>query len=191
MLIAIGVNNTAVALLLIKFVIIATVINKIDRIEVISRPDVVSIMVSDINIAPPVSCNAIDSMMVDATRRYILRSSADIASLTLTTLKISIRVAPITAAAAILNSPVEAKKIVKRNISLALTARCFDGRYIADHSIGNISLIPLSDLSASSDPLKRKLSPALSFKFCNDSRSALLFLCIPITLQFESFSKFV
>jgi hypothetical protein len=80
-------------------------------------------------------------------------------------LKISIRAAPITAAAVILKIPVDAKKIVNRKISLALTAKRCDGRYIADHSIGKISLIPLRDLNDLSDPFNNNVFPGPSFEF--------------------------
>ena len=123
-----GVKSTAVALLLIKLVIIATTINNIDRTELTERFFVRLVIVSDMNIAPPVSCKAIESIIVEATRRYTLKSRAETASLILRTLKTNINAAPITAAAVILKIPVEAKKTVNKNINLALTANTFDVR---------------------------------------------------------------
>ena len=105
-----------------------TTINKIDRTELIERFFVRPVIVSDMNIAPPVSCKAIESIIVEATRRYTLKSRAETASLILRTLKTNINAAPITAAAVILKIPVEAKKTVNKNINLALTANTFDGR---------------------------------------------------------------
>ena len=67
-----------------------------------------------------------------------------------------------TAAAVILKIPDDARKIVATNINLALSANNLEGRYIVDHSIGKISLIPLRDLIDFSDPFKRSIFPALS-----------------------------
>ena len=73
----------------------------------------------------------------------------------------------------ILKRPDDARKIVATNINLALKANNFDGRYIVDHSIGKISLIPLSDLIDFSDPFKRIIFPGLSLSESKVSISVL------------------
>ena len=79
-----------------------------------------------------------------------------------------------TAAAVILKIPDDARKIVATNINLALSANNLEGRYIVDHSIGKISLIPLRDLIDFSDPFKRSIFPALSLSELKVSISELI-----------------
>ena len=79
-----------------------------------------------------------------------------------------------TAAAVILKIPDDARKIVATNINLALSANNLEGRYIVDHSIGKISLIPLSDLIDFSEPFKRSIFPGLSFSELKVSISELI-----------------
>ena len=79
-----------------------------------------------------------------------------------------------TAAAVILKIPVDARKIVATNINLALNANNLEGRYIVDHSIGKISLIPLSYFIDFSDPFTRSIFPRLSFNEFKVSISELI-----------------
>ena len=188
-LIAIGANNIAVALLLRKLVTTATVIKNNDKTITASRFTKIFWRESAINKAPPVSCKAVESIIDDATNRKILLSSAFKASLIVKTFVKSINITPRSAATVIFKSPVAAAKIVKIKINLERSMYCFAGRYIADHSIGIISFLPLRFLISSSSPFINNMCPSFWFfgKFLTNFFSFL----IPIILQLVSASKLV
>ena len=132
-----------------------------------------------------------DSIIDDATKRNILVSSADIASRMFKTLVRSIRMTPNNAATVIFKIPVAADKTVTANITLDLKIYCLAGKYMADHSIGKISFLPLRFLISFSSPLINKIFP--DSIFCNRGNVLRNFLSLfmPIILQFVSASKFV